>query len=217
MRVGNNEAVTDVVTTPHPSTEQLTPVLRDRRSVTIFDPTHELGRDDLEQLVRAAQWAPSGGNTQPWAWFVLTRGSAGHRALLETLSDGNVPWVPAASAVLVAAAQIATAPDGSGRDRPMTAAFDTGLSMASLLSEATALGLATHPFGGYNAGELALALGVPEWFQVMCAVAVGMPGEAATATEALVEKEHRARTRRALRSFVFGDRFGEPYDPTLAD
>ena len=206
-----------LVTQPNPSTARLTPVLRDRHSVTIFDPSHDLGRDDLERLLRAAQWAPSGGNTQPWAWFVLPRGSEGHAALVATLSDGNVPWVPAASVVLVAAAQIATDPDGNGRDRPMTAAFDTGLSMASLLVEATALGLASHPFGGFNAGELALALGVPEWFQIMCSVAVGVPGDATVAAEALVKKENRQRTRKALTSFVFGDRFGEPYDPTLAD
>lgn len=185
--------------------------------MTIFDPSHQLGRDDVEQLLRAAQWAPSGGNTQPWVWFVLHRGSEGHGALLETLSDGNVPWVPAASAVLVAAAQIATDPDGHGRDRPLTAAFDTGLSAACLLAEATALGLASHPFGGFNAGELALALGVPEWFQLMCAVAVGVPGDASVATEALVEKEHRPRTRKGLSSFAFGDRFGVAYDSTLTD
>ena len=202
---------------PHPSTGQLTPTLRDRRSVTIFDPTHALGAGEVSQLLRAAQWAPSGGNTQPWAWFVLPRGTEGHRALLETLSEGNVPWVPAASAVLVAAAQIATDPDGNGRDRPLTAAFDTGLSMASLLVEATALGLASHPFGGYNAGELALALGVPDWFQIVCAVAIGVRGDASAATEALREKENRPRTRKPLSSFAFGERFGAPYDPTLTD
>jgi nitroreductase len=185
--------------------------------VTIFDASHELSRDDLELLLRAAQWAPSGGNTQPWAWFVLPRGSAGHQAMVASLSDGNVPWVPAASAVLVAAAQIATDPDGNGRDRPMTAALDTGLSTASLMVEATALGLATHPFGGFNAGELALALGVPDWFQILCAVAVGVPGDVANATEALVEKENRPRTRKPLSSFVFGDRFGQPYDTELPD
>lgn len=209
--------MTPAPVTPHPSTETLTPALRDRRSVTIFDPTHVLAAGTVERLLRAAQWAPSGGNTQPWAWFVLPRGSSGHGALLQTLSDGNVPWVPAASAVLVVAAQIATDPDGNGRDRPMTAAFDTGLSMASVLVEATALGLASHPFGGYNAGELALALDLPEWFQVMAAVAIGMPGDQSTASEALVEKENRPRTRRPLTSFVFGDRFGEPYDPSLVD
>jgi nitroreductase len=216
VRVGENGAVTDVVR-HHPSAADLTPALRDRRSVTIFDPTHVLGPADLEPLLRAAQWAPSGGNTQPWAWFVLERGSVGHKALMDTLSDGNVPWVPAASAVLVAAAQIATDPSGHGRDRPMTAAFDTGLSTGALLAEATARGLATHPFGGFNSGELALALGVPDWFQVMCAVAVGKTGDASAATEALVEKENRARVRQPLSSFVFGDRFGEPYSATLQD
>ena len=209
--------VTDVVPTPHPSVAQLTPAVRDRRSTTIFDGSYELGRDDLESLLRAAQWAPSGGNTQPWAWFVLDRGSEGHGALLEVLSDGNVPWVPAASVVLVAAAQIATDPDGNGRDRPMTAAFDTGLSMAGLLAEATARGLATHPLGGYNAGELALALGLPDWFQIMCAVAVGKPGNVSEASEALVEKENRERTRKPLVQFVFGSSFGEPYDPSFTD
>jgi nitroreductase len=203
--------VTHPAAAPHPSTAKLTPPVRDRRSTTIFDPAHVLSQEDLEHLLRAAQWAPSGGNTQPWAWFVLDRGSAGHQALLAVLSEGNVPWVPAASVVLVAAAQIATDPYGHGRDRPMTAAFDTGLSMGALLAEATARGLATHVLGGFNTGELALALGVPEWFQVMCAVAVGVPGDLSTQSQALIEKEQRERVRQPLSSFVFGDRFGEPY------
>ena len=203
--------VTDVVRAPQPGAENLTPVLRDRWSATVFDGSHELKGDDIEQLLRAAQWAPSGGNTQPWAWFVLPRGSTGHGEFLKALSDGNVPWVPSASAVFVVAAQVAADPDGQGRDRPMTAAFDCGLSMMSLITEATARGLATHPLGGYNAGELALALGVPEWFQVMCAVAVGVRGDLASADEAMVEKDARTRERRDLDAFAFGDRFGEPY------
>ena len=50
--------------------------MRSRWSTRVFDADHELGDDELELLLRAAQWAPSWGNLQPWALVVARRGGA---------------------------------------------------------------------------------------------------------------------------------------------
>ena len=55
------------------------PLLRERRSVREYDEAHELDAADLASLLEAARWAPSAGNSQPWAFLVGRRGDAAHR------------------------------------------------------------------------------------------------------------------------------------------
>ena len=69
----------------------------------MYDDAHRLTHDEVETLLRAAQWAPSKGNTQPWALIVCVPGAPGHDRLVATLSRGNAGWVPRASVVFVIA------------------------------------------------------------------------------------------------------------------
>ena len=43
-----------------------------RRSVRQFDNTKEIRREDLEEIIKAAQYAPSAHNMQPWEFLVVT-------------------------------------------------------------------------------------------------------------------------------------------------
>jgi len=52
-------------------TEELLNVLRTRRSVRVYKGGKVSDRQ-LETILEAARWAPSGANTQPWE-FVVTR------------------------------------------------------------------------------------------------------------------------------------------------
>lgn len=52
-------------------TEELLAVMRARRSVRVYKSGKVTGRQ-LEAILEAARWAPSGANTQPWE-FVVTR------------------------------------------------------------------------------------------------------------------------------------------------
>jgi nitroreductase len=53
------------------STEELLSVMRMRRSVRVYK-TGKVTDRQLEAILEAARWAPSGANTQPWE-FVVTR------------------------------------------------------------------------------------------------------------------------------------------------
>lgn len=52
-------------------TEQLLKVIRARRSVRVYK-TGKVSARQLDEILEAARWAPSGANTQPWE-FVITR------------------------------------------------------------------------------------------------------------------------------------------------
>lgn len=182
--------------------------MRSRRSTRVFDDRHDLGDRDLELLLRAAQWAPSWGNLQPWAFVVARRGGPAHAALVPRLSRGNSGWVPRASVVIVTAARVAPdpgQPDDGGFKGEHSACYDLGQAAAHLSLQATAMGLHAHQFAGFDKDGLARDLGVPEWFRVLTGIAVGIPGDPAEVSDRDREREQRPRVRKDLSEFVHVD------------
>jgi len=194
-----------------PSAEALAEPMRSRWSPSIFDAEHELTREQIETLLHAAQWAPSYGNTQPWAFVVAERGSASHRVLVEHLSRGNSGWVPRASVVFVTAAQVAADPAGNELKGAFYACHDLGQAAAHLTLQARAMGLHAHQFGGFDRDAVAGGLGVPDHFRVMSGIAVGVRGDPAEVPERDREREHRERGRRPLAEFAYGDSWGHSW------
>ncbi|MDQ4052839.1 MAG: nitroreductase family protein [Actinomycetota bacterium] len=190
--------------------------MRSRWSTRVFDDRHQLGADELELLLHAAQWAPSWGNLQPWAFVVARRGGPAHEALVPRLSRGNSGWVPRASVVLVTAAQVAPDPrddaDDGGFKGAHSACYDLGQAAAHLSLQATAMGLHAHQFAGFDKEGVAQDLGVPGWFRVMTGIAVGSPGDPAEVSERDREREQRPRGRKDLTEFVHVDAWGQPWD-----
>lgn len=187
----------------------LTPLLRDRWSPRSFDPAHEIGDDELCLLLRAAQWSPSAGNSQPWAFLVARRGDESHLKLVEALSRGNVGWVPQASVVLVTVAHTATGDEPDAPAYSDYADYDLGQAVAHLTVQASALGLDVHQFAGFDHAALTEAFGVPSYFTVKTGIAIGRHLE--PEDEGLRQWESRERTRRDLDEFVFARKWGEPW------
>ncbi len=188
--------------------------LRSRWSPRILDERHELADDDLALLLDAARWAPSWGNLQPWAFVVARRGGRAHRVLVPHLTRGNAGWVPRASVVLLAAAQVAPAPGEQPLKGESYACYDLGQAVAHLTLQARASGLHAHQFAGFDREAVAAELAVPAHFRVMTGVAVGILGDPDAALERDRDREVRPRTRRALAEFVHVDGWGRPWpDP----
>lgn len=182
------------------------PLLRERWSSRSFDPTHELGDDELEQLLEAARWAPSAGNSQPWAFLVLKRGEPAHARFVQTLSRGNTAWVPNAGVVLVSLFR-----SGDDDDPSFTysdyAEYDLGQSVGHLTVQAQSMGLGVHQFAGFDHDAVAAEFAVPASWQVTTGIAIGQ-----YADRGLVDPkwDGRDRVRNPLSTFVFSERFGEP-------
>lgn len=193
----------------------LTALLRDRWSPRVFDPAHELSDDDLRSLLEAARWAPSAGNSQPWAFLVGRRGEPGHARLVEHLSRGNTPWVPRASAVLVSAHQVASGPEDDAPAFSDYALHDLGQAVAHLTFQAAVLGLHVHQFAGFDHDGVAAAFGVPPHWKVTAGIAVGRLCDPA-ATD-VPERDLATRVRKELSDFVYADAWGRPAPVTLAE
>ncbi len=189
---------------PADGVERLAEPLRSRRSPSVFEESHRLTDDEIETLLQAARWAPSLGNLQPWRFVVAPRGSAAHAAFVPHLRRGNAGWVPRASLVLVAGCEVVDVKD------PDVARYDLGQAAAHLTLQARAMGLDAHQFAGFDRDGAAAALGVPETVRLLTGIAVGVPGDPATASERDRERESRPRTRRPLSEIAVWERSAPP-------
>lgn len=179
----------------------------------MYDPAHRLTDAEIATLLHAAQWAPSAGNSQPWSFFVCVPGSAPHDRLVATLSRGNAGWVPRASLVLLTVAHVRTGVEPDAPAYSDYALHDVGQAAAHLTLQASAMGLLTHQFAGFDHEALALALGVPPTHQLLTGIAVGVPGDPAEVDERTAARDHRDRARRPLAEWAFGGSFGEAWTP----
>lgn len=178
-----------------------------RLSTRAFDP-RPLDDARLASLFEAARWAPSSGNEQPWRFVVARRGGVAFDRLLATLTGRNPRWAHAAGALVVTAAR---RDRGGDPAKPNAHAWhDTGIAWAMLAIQATALGLAVHPMGGFDAAAVREATALPPEFDVVTVTAVGWPGDPDALEETLRERERAPRTRRPLDQTVSEERFGAP-------
>lgn len=197
---------------PMPGAEALIPALRDRWSISVYDDTHALSVDEIQTLLQAARWAPSAGNGQPWGFVVAERGTPVHKVLVEQLSRGNSGWVPRASVVFVAVAQVAPDPEGRGPTWPEYSFYDLGQAAAHLTVQAHAMGLHVHQFAGFDGAAFGERIGAPAWWRVLTGIAVGLPGDPEEVPEADRAREHRPRTRKPLTEVAHGEAWGSPWE-----
>jgi nitroreductase len=179
---------------------ELMPILRDRRSIRAFDPTHELSPAALETLLEAARWCPSAGNSQPWAFLVARRSEPAHELFVSLLAASVRRWAPDASALVFTLHRTASGPEEDALAYSDYALYDLGQAVAHLTIQAASLGLATHQFAAFDHSGLAAAAEVPPHWQVTTGIAIGVG----------IESEVRPRDRRPLGEFVYGATFGQP-------
>jgi nitroreductase len=194
--------------------EILTPLLRDRESVMVYDRSHVLGPDALRAILEAARWSPSAGNSQPWGFIVGLRGDDTHAGMVDVLSSANQAWAPSASAILLTLHQVATDEDHeiSYSDYAM---FDLGQAVAHITVQARSMGLQVRQFGGFDHRAATERFAVPPHWVVTTGIALGLPAGPGDDTEMPAWVRTRARLPRSrlpLEAFVHSGKFGHPAD-----
>ncbi len=51
--------------------KNLIDIIRNRRNVLEFDPNRDVKQKDIDNILKAARWAPSAGNSQPWELIII--------------------------------------------------------------------------------------------------------------------------------------------------
>jgi nitroreductase len=82
--------------------------------------------------------------------------------------------------------------------------------VALLSVQATALGLAVHQMGGFEADKARQLLSIPQGFEPVVVFAVGYPGQPSTLPDDLRKREQAPRSRKLLQDFVYTEEWGQP-------
>ena len=150
---------------------QLHPLLRSRWSPRTWDTAHEVTPAEVESLLEAARWAPSAGNSQPWAFIVGRRGDDVHARLVRHLARSSAAWAPGASLLVANVCHRHVA--GTDWEYSEFAAYDLGQAVAHLTFQAAALGLAVRQFAAFDREGVTREFEVAEHWYVTTMSAIG--------------------------------------------
>jgi Nitroreductase len=179
-------------------------IIKNRWSPRSFDRNKAIDDDTLTTLLEAARWAPSCFNDQPWRFVVCNKNQDGTawQTLLSCLAEKNQLWAQNAPVLILSVAM----QNFGHNDKPNRwAAFDTGAACVSLCLQATAMGLATHQMGGFDAERCREHFRLPETCTPMSVMAIGYQAPAELLNEELRQTELSERARKPLSEcFYFG-------------
>ena len=173
-------------------------LIRNRWSARSFS-DKVISENDLDTILEAASWASSAMNEQPWLYYTAHRGSVAFDQVHQALAGGNQPWAKNAAAFVVSVVRTTFMKDNTPN---AIALHDVGQANATLLLQATALGIHTHPMGGFDADKIKSLLQLSDSQQPVIVIALGYLADADLLIEPFKTRELTTRNRNALTSFV---------------
>lgn len=160
-----------------------------------------VSREDVLTMLDAARWASSAYNEQPWRFLVATsENPEEHAKLAQGLNEFNRAWAASAPVLMVVVARNKF----SHNETPNAhARYDAGQAAATLVLQATELGLYAHQMGGILPDYIRETYNVPAAFDIVAGIAIGHLGDPSSLPEQLAAGETAPRTRKNLSELAF--------------
>ena len=146
--------------------------IKERRSIRSFT-AENVSDEAVKQLIDAARWAPSAGNTQPLELVVVRDPETKRRLSFAAL---NQAFIQEASVVFVVCADVTRSKkEYSGRGEKLYGIQDTAAATENILLAAHALGLATCWMGAFKEKDVAKIINAPKNTKPLVIIPVGHP------------------------------------------
>jgi len=185
----------------------LLPELRNRKSPLVFD-ERDVEREKVDALVEAARWAPSCFNNQSWNYVFVHKDDSTRRNLEEALSLGN-GWAKKAPYLVAVGSKPDEDCDVNGLPYY---AYDAGLSVMSMTTEAEHQGLRVHQMAGYDEEKVRKALGFSKDHRIIVVFALGYEADVKKMWDKLEQRTKdklaQLRTRKPREKNFFFTSFG---------
>jgi len=117
----------------------------------------------------------------------------------------NQAWAHKAPVLILTLAHTQLGKDGTPNRHGF---YDAGQATASLLIQATSLGLATHQMGGFDVEAARQRFHMPSGWEPVSVMALGYPGDVESLPDQFREREMEQRRRKPLGEFVFSVTWG---------
>ena len=162
----------------------------------MFDESYEARTAEVDSLLEAARWAPSAGNSQPWAFITARRGDAVHTRLLRHLAASSAGWAPTASILVVNLCHWHV--EDTDWEFSEFSQYDLGQAVAHMTIQAQSLGLFARQFRAFDQQGLATEFDVPTHWQVTSMTAFGRLPAGAGPQPPTTAEVRRSRERRPM-------------------
>lgn len=145
-----------------------------RRSIRKYE-KKEVEREKIDEILKAATWAPTAGNMQAWRFYVVKNGE---RRTAMWRACRNQSHVQDASHLIVVCFDRRVAFRSYGkRGEEMYALQDTAAAIQNMMLRAYELGLGTCWVGAFEEGDITKLLELPADTKPVAIVTVGYPDE----------------------------------------
>ncbi len=151
-----------------------------------------IAEDVVERIMRAATYAPSCFNNQPWRLVAVNETEPLER-VKTALTKGNY-WAQTAPLIVLVATKHDL--DCQLNDDRNYAMFDLGLAAENLILQRFKEGLIAHPVAGFNPEAAKKAMAIPPEYTLITLIIIGRPGDGSNLNEKHREMEHDGRSRK---------------------
>lgn len=143
-------------------------LIKSRRSIRVYE-KKPIKEEDLEILMEAARWAPTGANLQPWH-FVVVRDEQKKKELAKYARFFFVKssHVGDAPCVIVLCYE---------KNKSRFGIYDVTLAGGNIILAAHAIGLGSCWIGAFDEKKVKEVLNIPENVSVVALITVGYPKE----------------------------------------
>jgi nitroreductase len=179
----------------------LHPLLASRSSPAAFDGSHEVSAAEVEALLEAARWAPSAGNSQPWAFIVGQRGDETYSRIHTHLAASAARWAGDASLLVVNLAHRYV--EDTDWEYSEFSLYDLGQAVAHMTIQAEMLQLGARQFRAFDKDAVARDFAVPDHWDVATMTAYGRAAPARAAPAGIEASQPRARERRPVSELLW--------------
>ncbi len=148
-------------------------VINRRRSIRKFK-NMDIGKENVDILLNAAQAAPSAGNAQGRDFIIVTDKTIKRELVM---AARNQHFIASAPVIIVAVANIKRSSSRYGDRGELYAVQDATASVMNIMLAATSTGLGTCWIGAFNEGMVIDILNIPMGERPIAMIPIGYPDE----------------------------------------